>query len=54
MIIVVMLGKFGIQELNATIRDINGNDIHFGNELRSDEHGYDVIVYDYDEDLIND
>jgi hypothetical protein len=45
--------KIWNSRINATIRDINGNDIQFGNELRSDEHGYDVIVYDYDEDLTN-
>lgn len=37
--------------INAPIQDINGNTVQFGNELRA--NGYDIIIYDYDEDAVN-
>lgn len=39
--------------INAPILDINNNLVNFGSELRSTAHGYDIIVYDYDEDATN-
>ena len=39
--------------INAQMRDINGDFVKLGDELRSNEHGFDVIVYDYDEDATN-
>lgn len=37
--------------INAQIQDNNQNLIRFGDELRS--MGYDIIIYDYDEDAVN-
>jgi hypothetical protein len=37
--------------VNGEISDINNNPVRFGNELRA--NGYDVIIYDYDEDAVN-
>lgn len=37
--------------INAQIQDNNQNPVRFGDELRS--MGYDIIIYDYDEDAVN-
>jgi hypothetical protein len=37
--------------VNAEIRDNNQQIVKFGNELRT--NGYDVVIYDYDEDATN-
>jgi hypothetical protein len=39
------------KRINLPVRDKNGIDVLFGNELRS--NGYDIIIYDYDEDAVN-
>lgn len=39
--------------VNAELTDINEQSVFFGDELRSPAKGFDVVIYDYDEDATN-